>query len=84
MGFSGDPLRAGGYGLFNQPQVSRAGRTFDAVAKSHNEFEVVETSASQSKQTYSPPLNPVRPGIAMFAQVAASPSSYIQRIDLYV
>lgn len=85
MGFSGDPLRAGGYGLFNQLQVSRAGRTFDAVAKSQNEFEVVEPSASQSKPTYSPPINPARPGIAMFMQVAAaSPSAHIQTIDLYV
>lgn len=85
MGFSGDPLRAGGYGLFNQPQVNRAGRTFDAVAKSSNEFEVVEPSATHSKHTYSPPLSPVRPGIAMFQQVAAAnPSPHIQSIDLYV
>ncbi|MEY4589212.1 MAG: hypothetical protein RL497_1288 [Pseudomonadota bacterium] len=89
MKLSAEQLQAKGfYRAPNAQAVGRSapapGRTFDAVAKSQSEFEVLEPAAAQSKnRSYSPPVSPVRTGAGLF-QAVANMASSVPVVDIYV
>jgi hypothetical protein len=84
MKLSAEQFQAKGFAYYRAPAAAGAGRTFEAVAKSHQDFEVQEVSSSQSTHTaYSPPVNPSRSGVGLFQSVANSTAARAI-IDLYV
>ena len=54
MRLSAEHLQAQGFTHYRTSQVAGAGRTFDAVAKPGQEYEVSVSSSQTSKPSYSP------------------------------
>lgn len=83
MKLSADQLQAKGFAYYRAPAAAGVGRTFDAVAKTQGDFEVVApVSSSTASRSYSPPIAPVRGGANIFQAVAdLRPSG--QAIDVY-
>jgi hypothetical protein len=84
MRLSAEQLHAQGFAYYRAPNVPAAGRTFDAVAKSQSEFEVVaQVAAHGASRSYSPPVMHVRPGAGLF-QAVADLAPAVPVIDIYV